>query len=939
MCKSNTIFVFILVIFFASLKPLSSFADDSTSVSLSDSILKSASELDYPPFALVLENGSADGFSVDLLKAVVSTMGRNIQFKVGPWHEIKQQLIDGKLDVLPLVSYSEERDKLFDFTAPFLRLHGTVFVRRGDDSIHDFDDLKDKEVLVMQGDNAHEYAIENQLAGKLVFTDNYEQALQLLSSGQHDAVLMLQLVGFQLLNKLNIKNVVNIHPQQETDIKPDSRPLSGYEQKFCFAVPEGDKELLALLNEGLAIVIANGIYNELYDKWFGPILPQPQVSWARMLKYLFFVIVPVLLLAAIVGVWYLRREVRKKTRHLQQEVKEKKHTEKILQESENKFRTLFDVAAIPLCYVDGNGVILDFNSKFIQVFGYTKSDIPTLEKWWVLAYPDPEYRKWVITTWESTVKKAQKDNIDIKSVEYQVTCKNGEQKSVIISGSTFKGYFLATFIDLTALKQAEERFETFFSLISDIFCISDMNGYFRLINPAAEHILGYSQEELLQRPYMDFIHPDDRDKTENVILKKLKQGKKIINFSTRYICKDGSVKWIEWTSHLIQDQNVSYAVGRDCTHRREIEDSLKASELWMRNIYNAFEESVLILSPERKLIKVNKATEKIFGYTEKEIRNQSTSILHADEEHFAAFGKKIQEAFVQNKSAEFEFRVKRKNGEIFPSEHTVSMLKDEAGKSLGIVSVVRDISKRKQDEKILKKTLSDLEKSNAELEQFAYVASHDLQEPLRAAVGFLQLLQSKYKNQLDEKGHHYIERATKAGHRMQRLISDLLKLSRVNTPTSAFESSDLTKILKETLEYLQPNIKDKKAVVTYAKLPILAVDRNQIHGLFQNLIGNALKYNDSPVPTIEVGCEDTHREYRFFVKDNGIGIEQEFQDKIFMIFQRLHARTDYDGSGIGLALCKKIVERHQGRIWFESEPEKGTIFYFTLGPDKEGTDG
>ena len=149
MCKSNTIFVFILVIFFASLKPLSSFADDSTSVSLSDSILKSASELDYPPFALVLENGSADGFSVDLLKAVVSTMGRNIQFKVGPWHEIKQQLIDGKLDVLPLVSYSEERDKLFDFTAPFLRLHGTVFVRRGDDSIHDFDDLKDKEVLVM----------------------------------------------------------------------------------------------------------------------------------------------------------------------------------------------------------------------------------------------------------------------------------------------------------------------------------------------------------------------------------------------------------------------------------------------------------------------------------------------------------------------------------------------------------------------------------------------------------------------------------------------------------------------------------------------------------------------------------------------------------------------------------------------------------------------
>ncbi|WP_186441583.1 PAS domain S-box protein [Desulfamplus magnetovallimortis] len=930
MSKSYSTPILILAIFFISIYQSSSYADNNIPLSLSDPIIKSASELDYPPFALVLDNGSADGFSVDLLKAVVTTMGRKINFKVGPWHKIKQQLIDGELDVLPLVAYSEERNKLLDFTAPFMRLHGTVFVRKGDNSIFRVSDLKGKEVLVMQGDNAHEYAVQNQLTDKLILTDNYEQAMQLLSSGKHDAVLMLQLVGFQLLNKLKITNVVSIHSHQETNIRPGSRPLSGYEQKFCFAVHEGDKELLSLLNEGLAIVIANGSYNELYDKWFGPILPQPRVSWKQILKYLFFILVPLLFLAAAMGIWYLRREVASKTNYLQEEIRERKQTEKTLHDSENKFRTLFDVAAIPLCYVNNKGVILDFNLKFTEVFGYTKSDVPTLEEWWVLAYPDPKYRKWVIKTWETAVEKAQKENTDIQSVEYRVTCKNGDLRDIIISGSTFQEYFLATFIDLTELKQAEERFEKFFTLISDLFCIADINGYFRLINPAAEQILGYTQEELLQRPYMNFVHPDDREKTEKVIHEQLQQGKKVINFSNRYVCKDGSVKWLEWTFHPMPNQGVTYAVGRDCTQRRDMEASLKASELWMRSIYNALEEAVLVVSPQRELISVNKATKKIFGYTEKEIHDQSTSILHVDQDHFVEFGKKIEDAFGQGKSAEFEFRAKRKNGEIFQSEHTVSMLKDEAGNPLGIVSVIRDISKRKQAEIILEETLADLEKSNAELEQFAYVASHDLQEPLRAVIGFLQLLQSKYKNQLDEKGRHYIERVVKAGHRMQSLISDLLKVSRVNTLNTSFEPTDLTKVLEEVLEHMQSTITEENGVVTYSRLPTLMVDKSQIQGLFQNLIVNALKYNEALKPTIEIGYEDKGHECRFFVKDNGIGISKEFRDKIFMIFQRLHPRKDYSGSGIGLALCKKIVERHRGNIWVESESGKGSIFYFTL---------
>jgi len=290
-------------------------------------ILKSASELDYPPFALVRADGSADGFSVDLLKAVAHATGLEVSIHVGPWHEIKQKLIDRQLDVLPLVSYSREREELFDFSAPYLRMHGTIFVREGEKSIRSKQDLKDKEVLVMRGDTAHEYAVKENLSDKLILTDSFEQAMKLLSEGQHDAVVIQQLVGLQLIKKLGISNVVNVSSIQETSLKPVGKPLSGFEQKFCIAVQDGDGELLALLNEGLAIVIANGTYNELYSKWFGPILPRPSVPLTLILKYLLFTLGPILFLLAMVGLWYLKREVARKTQSLRAEIRERRQAE------------------------------------------------------------------------------------------------------------------------------------------------------------------------------------------------------------------------------------------------------------------------------------------------------------------------------------------------------------------------------------------------------------------------------------------------------------------------------------------------------------------------------------------------------------------------------------------------------------------------------------
>jgi len=199
---------FSICIFLLLFIPQTSYATDKNDINLSAVTLKSASELDYPPFSVIKENGQADGFSVELLKAVVKAARFDITFEIGPWEQIKQKLIDGQIDILPFVSYSKERDKVLDFTASYLRLHGTIFVRKGETSITSEADLKDKEVLVMRGDTAHEYAERKKLSKHLILTDSFEAAMKQLSEGKHDAVIMQQLAGIQLIKLLNIKKEI-----------------------------------------------------------------------------------------------------------------------------------------------------------------------------------------------------------------------------------------------------------------------------------------------------------------------------------------------------------------------------------------------------------------------------------------------------------------------------------------------------------------------------------------------------------------------------------------------------------------------------------------------------------------------------------------------------------------------------------------------------------
>jgi light-regulated signal transduction histidine kinase (bacteriophytochrome) len=258
------------------------------------------------------------------------------------------------------------------------------------------------------------------------------------------------------------------------------------------------------------------------------------------------------------------------------------------------------------------------------------------------------------------------------------------------------------------------------------------------------------------------------------------------------------------------------------------------------------------------------------------------------------------------------------------------------GNFAGYRGVGKDITERKQAEIALHEAHEELKRSNAELEQFAYVASHDLQEPLRMVSSYTQLLLRRYGEKFDGDSREFMGYIVDGAARMKQLIEDLLAYSRVGTKGKEFREAGVEEALRRAVSNLRAAIEESGAAVTWDALPSVLADDTQLTQLFQNLIGNALKFRSASVPRIHVFVSSNEPQWHFMVRDNGIGIEPQYFERIFMVFQRLHNKADYPGTGIGLAICKKVVERHGGRIWVESRPGEGSAFHFTLPKRSEG---
>jgi PAS domain S-box-containing protein len=369
----------------------------------------------------------------------------------------------------------------------------------------------------------------------------------------------------------------------------------------------------------------------------------------------------------------------------------------------------------------------------------------------------------------------------------------------------------------------------------------------------------------------------------------------------------------------------------EIAERKRAEKALSVSEVRFRSLVHSANDAIILANWSGNIISWNQGAHNMFGYLEEEVLGKPLTLImpqHYREGHlkglerFQAAG----EAHVIGKTVELHGL--RKGGMEFPIELNLSTWKTSEGTLFS--GIIRDITERKRADERLAARTKELARSNADLEQFAYVASHDLQEPLRMVANFTQLLARRYKDKLDASAHEFIGFAVDGATRMQRLIGDLLDYSRVGTRGKEFAETDCSSVLGQAVANMRGVIAAGSAIVSNGDLPTVMADAGQLVQVFQNLIGNAIKFRGAEPPRVHVSAERKENHWEFSVRDNGIGIDSQYAERIFIIFQRLHGHTEYPGTGIGLSICKKIVERHGGRIWFESEPGAGTTFFFTI---------
>lgn len=370
------------------------------------------------------------------------------------------------------------------------------------------------------------------------------------------------------------------------------------------------------------------------------------------------------------------------------------------------------------------------------------------------------------------------------------------------------------------------------------------------------------------------------------------------------------------------------------------DEHFQLDQAGLRMILDTAPNGILMVDEKGFIVLANKELENLFRYESNELLGEPIEILvpHAaktshpgSRQHF------FKAPEPRAMGAGRDLNGLRKDGTLFPVEIGLNPL--QAGDKRYVVASVVDITERKKSEKILQENLVELKRSNEDLQQFAYVCSHDLQEPLRVITNYTQLLERRYRGQLDDNADDFIEFITDAASRMQVLINDLLVFSRVHTRGQEMRETDCNYVVKKAMDNLKLAIEENEATIVIETEPLPAVlgDSTQLTQLFQNIIGNAIKFRSEVKPIIRISTEEGQEYWTFKIKDNGIGFEMQYAARIFVIFQRLHPKETYAGSGIGLAVCKKIVERHGGDIAVESDPGEGTTIVFTLKKTKENS--
>jgi PAS domain S-box-containing protein len=614
-----------------------------------------------------------------------------------------------------------------------------------------------------------------------------------------------------------------------------------------------------------------------------------------------------------------------------------RRAEGALRDSEEKYRILLDAIQDYAIYMlDPRGQILSWNAGAERIKGYTAEQI--IGRNFSCFFPPED------------IKRGRPEQM------LRLTAASGRHEEhgmrVRKGGSQFLASNTLTALrdpdgnlqgfseisrDLSESKESGAKYRGLLEAAPDAMVVVNQGGEIVLLNVQAEKQFGYRRDELVGKKVKNIIPEgfaerlvsDGLRSAEDALAQQIGTG---IELTGRR--KDGSDFPIEIMLSPLESAEgilVTAAI-RDISVRKAAEKHLAQMEGRYRGLLEAAPDAMVVVDPGGEIVLLNVQAEKQFGYRRDELVGQKVKniIPQGFAERLIADGlRSAEDALAQQIGTGIELIGRRKDGSDFPIEIMLSPL--ESAEGILVTAAIRDITTRKKAEAHLLENVKELNRSNEELGQFAYIASHDLQEPLRMVASYTQLLSRRYKGKLDADADEFITFAVDGASRMQQLIQDLLAYSRVGTKGRDLLDISSEEALHYALVNLRGAIEDSSALVTHDPLPTVLADEMQLIQLFQNLVSNGIKYQSPGVPRVHISAaKNDDKKWMFSVKDNGLGIDPQYFGRIFGMFQRLHKREEFAGTGIGLAICKKIVERHGGSISVQSQLGQGSTFYFAL---------
>ncbi|WP_375581099.1 PAS domain S-box protein [Marivirga tractuosa] len=576
-----------------------------------------------------------------------------------------------------------------------------------------------------------------------------------------------------------------------------------------------------------------------------------------------------------------------------------------------------------------SGKLALMNSEFSSVYGWPESKLTDVSSFFNNVYSDPEYRKEIKERIFADIESGDLERM--KWSELKIQTEDGRNKYVDAKNIPVieQDLMISTVIDVTdkvlnrrGIVETLEEKKNILESITDAFYALDKDYNFTYVNKSALKTMRKDQNDLIGKNAFEAF-PQLKKSVFKNYLDEVKRTGKPAQFEFYYEFYD---LWFDESIYPSEDGFSVYY--KDITKRKIITQALEEAYEKESEILESISDAFLAVDKDYNFIYFNKKAEKLLNIKKEDAIGKNKWDLFryakgtiAEEEY--------DKALKYNETRTFDFYNE-------PLEKWFNIRSYPSKRGLSIY--FRDITLEKKQQEELEKLNQELqeytqklENSNKELEQFAYIASHDLQEPLRMVSSFMTQLKNKYESQLDDKAQTYINFAVDGAHRMRQIIIDLLEYSRAGSQKEELQKLDLNEELAEVLSLLHSSLNIKNVDLDIVELPEIYYSRTAIRQLFHNLIGNAIKYssNDSK-PKIEIGLKESKHDYQFKIADNGIGIDPKHQDKIFQIFQRLHSKSEYTGTGLGLAICKKIVEKYGGTIWVGSQFGKGSNFYFTI---------